>query len=84
MVHSQEAAQTIDHAMVNHPKPMPTFYPRNLGVIQQRVAFYTHNPEDHWKAVQGGPVTSGERDYTCGGDQSRQGRENIPAGGTSH
>lgn len=47
----REAARILQWCMDNHPVPLLPYYPRNLGIVYQRLAFITHNPEDHWRAI---------------------------------
>lgn len=47
----REAARVIEFCIANHPEPLPSYYPRNLGIIYQRIAYIVQQPEDHWKAM---------------------------------
>lgn len=47
----REAAAIIEWCIQRHPPTLPSYYARNLGIIYQRLAYVTHQPSDHWRAV---------------------------------
>ena len=47
----REAASIIEWCIQRHPPTLPSYYARNLGIVYQRLAYVTHQPADHWRAV---------------------------------